>query len=174
MLKLDVASNRCRFLARARHRFSRTAARDRKPLWPRVASSGNRSREFPCLRKKDGIARGIGQYGRRRFCKGKDAGGPMETARAAGDLEGQRTLGLIRREIDAIASARKSDHQQTPVNEAEQAPAGHILKINLARARASGGRLRSSGARFEQSKRELALCAAPGKILFRGNCVGLL
>ena len=144
-----------------------------EPLWSGVASSGNRSRKLPCLRKKDGVARGIAQYGRRRLSKGQDAGGPLETAGSAGDLEGQSTLGLIRREIDAIASVREIDLQQAPVKEAKQTGAGYILKIDLGRARASGGLL-CSGARLNQSKRERALRAAPGEILFRGIGVGVL
>jgi len=44
-----------------------------------------------------------------------------------------------RREIDAIASAGEIDDQQAPVGEAKQARAGHFLKVDLGRARASGG-----------------------------------
>ena len=143
-----------------------------------VAFSGNRSLKLSCLRKKDGVARSIAQYGCRRLVKGQDAAGPLETAGSAGDLEGQRTRGLICREIDAIASFceidREIDHQQTSVKEAKQAGARHGWKKHLGRARASGGRLWSSDTRPDQSKRERALPAAPGKILFSGNCVGVL
>ena len=99
-----------------------------EPLLSGVASSGNRSLKLPCLRKKDGVVQGVAQYGRRCLGKGQDAGGPFETACSAGDLEGQSTQGLIRREIDAIASVREIDNQQAPVNEAKQAGAGHTLK----------------------------------------------
>src|ERR1017187_6168734 len=58
-----------------------------EPLWSGVASSGNRSRKLPCLRKKDGVrrVRSIAQYGGRRLGKGQDTGGPLETAGSAGD-----------------------------------------------------------------------------------------
>jgi hypothetical protein len=119
------------------------------------------ARKLAGLSKKDRVRwfRSIAQYGGRPLGRRKDAGDPLEATGYAGDLEGQSAVGLIRREIDAIASVGEIDLQQTPVKEAKQAGTSHIGKIELGRAGASGGRLRSIGARLDQSKRERTLRA---------------
>jgi len=80
-------------------RSATTKRREDLFLMPHVSrlllqsQSGNRSRKLPCLRKEDGVARGIAQYRRRRLGKCKDAGHTLETAGSSGDLKGQSTLG---------------------------------------------------------------------------------
>jgi hypothetical protein len=152
-----------------------------KPLFPSPLApafhprhSRNRSGEFARRGKEDWVASGVGQHRQHRLGQSKDAGRILETAGSANDLKGQSTLGLIRREIDAIASFREIDLQQAPVKEPKQAGAGYIWKIELGGARTSAGRLRRSDAGLDQSKRERALRAVPGEILFPGICVGLL
>ena len=106
------------------------------------ADSGNRSRVLPGSGKEDGIARGVGQHCLHCFGKRKGTGRILETAGSPGDLKSHGALGLISREIDAIASLREIDIQQTAILEAKYAPAGQLLEIELICARASAGRRR--------------------------------
>ena len=108
-----------------------------------LADSGNRSRKLPGSGKEDGIVRGVGQHRHGRLGKRKGAGRILETAGSPSDLKSQRAVALLSREIDAIASLREMDIQQTAVLEAKYARAGRIREIELIWARASAGRLRS-------------------------------
>src|SRR5262249_3838559 len=132
--------------------------------------SEDRSRNLPGFRKKHGNVKGVGQKRPRRLGIRKRAGRIVETAGSACNVQSQCTVALLGHEIDAIASLREFERQQTSVLEAKYARAGCPWNVDLSWARAGDGRLRRRRgcAGRDISKGEPAQGTVPGDVLFGG------
>jgi len=73
--------------------------------------SGDRSRQFARLGKKDGVAKGIDQHRPHRLGQRKDAGRILERAGSTSDLKSHSTVALLGHEIYAIGSLGDIDVQ---------------------------------------------------------------